>query len=202
MSIQDKLSMWELLLTEDDAEAKPTDLFEGVGDDEDELDQHILFTYCRSLSNSESFKWLISSLTKASAFHWDDCQPQTMVRSQILAALPTGTLCSNHGPLFHTACFELPKLPIILRLSEERTRRNVKRVEDAIFGALVAIGSSSSQIQVTTVHQYLDQTWSMGWPELLEVLVQAIGDPNENPYTSESPSFDWQFASKNLSYTP
>ncbi|RYP24693.1 hypothetical protein DL765_000420 [Monosporascus sp. GIB2] len=175
MSLLDKMSMWRRSLGKDHTEANVFDLFEGV--EEDENEDPDLSAYSKVIVNSVAYEWLIANLVKESSFHWDEAQPRIMVdqiRQKILARLPTGTISKKQAPCSHKVSFELPWRPLESRLEEERVQRGFITFGRAIADSVVATCSSTDQVQLTTVKQYMDQTWPSGGRGLLEALQEAI----------------------------
>jgi hypothetical protein len=180
MSLLDKMGMWGRNSNKDKTHCDISDLFEGVDDCEDEdSDQAELSVYRKAIVNSAAYEWLIASLIRESSFHWDESQPRIMVdevRHTILTQIPTGTISKRQAPCKHSASFELPWRTLEQRLEEECVNRGIATLGLAIPGSVVATCSSSDQIQISTVRQYMEQTWPSGGTGLLNVLQRVMDD--------------------------
>ncbi|KAK3386737.1 hypothetical protein B0H63DRAFT_540787 [Podospora didyma] len=178
MSLLDKMRLWSRQSSSVCPTLEDSQLYEGVEDedgDDDEIDHHELSEYSKMIIASEAYDWLIGSLLKEASFHWDEGKPRTMIdaiRKPILASLPKGTISKRRDPTTHTVLFSLYWCPIRLRLGEEYCGPNA--VPDRPISKFVVFtGSSTGQVQATTVEEYFNQTWASGGRGLLEAISGA-----------------------------
>ncbi|KAI0386973.1 hypothetical protein F5Y04DRAFT_242709 [Hypomontagnella monticulosa] len=184
MSLFDKMTMWGRHSDEDDTEVNPDDLFQGIEDDNEDAD---LSTYDRMVVNSAAYEWLISSLMRESLFHWDDSSPNVMIdqiRQKILERLPTGTISKTKTPRRYEVSFRLPWLPLKTRL-EKGTQHELITSKQSVVGSFaVAVCSSTDKLQLTTVKEYIDQTWPSSGKGLLSVVEKAVNGAQEVSFSN------------------
>ncbi|KAF7521452.1 hypothetical protein G7054_g12436 [Neopestalotiopsis clavispora] len=185
MPLNEIMSMWRESDNREVVVVDPSECFQGLSDDADdedgefgdeERDLPALSGYSKMIMNSAAYDWLISSLVKEASFHWGDAQPRTMVdeiRQEILSQLPTGRISSKHPPTKHTVSFKIPRSSL-LPLSDNLRASPNRNSAIAIADQIVAISSSAAHVQISSVSQYMEQTWSSGGSALLSVLQSFI----------------------------
>lgn len=174
MSLLDKMSMWDNKAGEIDTVAENDELFEGVGDDDDEITNEVdLSKYHGVILKSPSYEWLLSSLKKESSLQWDLRQPRIMVeniRQKILDKLPAGTI-SKHRPL--NACEVVFDLKWYDGDSGSALFSKLSTSE-ILLSELIAVTGSREESQALTIEQYLRQTWPAYGLQVLGVLQRVI----------------------------
>ncbi|OBT60198.1 hypothetical protein VE03_10408 [Pseudogymnoascus sp. 23342-1-I1] len=175
MSLLDKMSMWDNKAGEIDTVNENDELFEGVGDDDDEIVNEVgLSKYHGVILKGPSYEWLLSSLRKEFSLQWGSRQPRIMVeniRQKILDKLPAGTI-SKRRPL--SAC----EVTFNLQLDDNTDRGNGVIAKlmtlEILLSELVAVTGCQEESQALTIEQYLRQTWPTYGLKLLDVLQSAI----------------------------
>ncbi|KFY53190.1 hypothetical protein V496_07824 [Pseudogymnoascus sp. VKM F-4515 (FW-2607)] len=175
MSLLDKMSMWDNKAGEIDTVAENDELFEGVGDDDDEITNEVgLSKYHEVILKSPSYEWLLSSLRKESSLQWGSRQPRIMVeniRQKILDKLPTSTI-SKRRPL--NVCEVIFELRWDDTTDMEDRLRAKLMTSDILLSELIAVTGCREESQALTVEQYLRQTWPAYGLQLLSVLQRVI----------------------------
>jgi hypothetical protein len=111
---------------------------------------------------------MIKALSRESSFHWDKTRPRTMVdciREVIQTTLSDLSLAKQ--PVYFDARFRLPWAGIRYRMRQQPRRQ--------LLDLLVLTGCSDDQFQLTTINEYLGQTWASGWETLLAT-IQKLAD--------------------------
>jgi hypothetical protein len=187
MSILDKMSIWESKASDECLQPDTLDCFEGVDDLED-VEQTDFSVQSKAIVGTMAYEWLISSLLKASNFHWAESQPGIVVdaiRKNVLEKLPTGRISKSRNPRTYQVAFQLPWLSLESRLKVEGTTQSILG-KPAIADLLVLTCSSTDQVQATTVRQYLEQTWPSGGTALLSILQSSIDGTWGNIFSGNS----------------
>ncbi|KAH7121824.1 hypothetical protein B0J13DRAFT_158887 [Dactylonectria estremocensis] len=174
MSLGDKMDLWNRRSTDEPSKVNPSDLFEGV-DDDDEEETHgesEVLAYSKMIFSSTAYTCLIQSLLKQSTQYWDETQPRTMidVQRRVLGDLPAENISKRRDPAMYGATFWLSWRPILERLKEERDKLGT-----ASIGKIVVLTASSvDQVQAITIRGYLDQTWALDGQDLLHALQKIV----------------------------
>ncbi|KAK3385824.1 hypothetical protein B0H63DRAFT_187870 [Podospora didyma] len=182
MSLQEKMLMWQSESRANSPEIDATDHFEGVEDIDDSLSHIELSAYSNIIFKSQSYDWLVKTLIKESLFHWDNSQPNIMVhdiREEIMKALPTGRISRKESPCTYKTTFSIQWLPIKQRLEREQTSNGLTAIE-SVFSTIVLTSSSIDHIQAMTTEEYINQTWTSGGKELLQVIGDVFEDSQTN----------------------
>ncbi|KAI5460435.1 hypothetical protein BGZ63DRAFT_404903 [Mariannaea sp. PMI_226] len=183
MSLEEKMSMWGKHSAIDSAVKDGSELFEGVvDDDDDDSEMPESREYSRMIINSSAYEWFIASLIKEFLFHWDASHPRIMVdyiRQKILTQLPAGKISKKRAPCRHKATFEVPWHPSVRHFEGGTSQQGAGTPRQKLADSIVATCSSTDQVQLTTVKQYMHQTWPSGEEGFLEALQDAIDDTHE-----------------------
>ncbi|KAH7141027.1 hypothetical protein EDB81DRAFT_799325 [Dactylonectria macrodidyma] len=189
MPLLDKMSLWR---SRDDEDAKPQvevdDYFHGVKDDEDEHDQieNIgLSVYQRVISDSQAYKWFISTCKKEVTLQQGATNRCTMtnesIRGSLLEKLPTGTISKRHAPSSHEVTFVLQSRQLIaMRLARTTVKPGTWPVQS--FSNVVVLTGSVDHAQALTIKQYMSQTWPANGTQMLEALEDGITNPKNLIY--------------------
>ena len=164
MSLFEKMNLWS-----SKAEA-PNILvsdayFEGVKDDEGEcINLAKISDHCNVISTSRALSWLISSLQTRSRLQWEADQteelPINAIRRAILGALPSEKISKRRRPRDHHIAFRFPWQHFMGRAGVGR-------------GAAIAITACSGKAQMTSIKQYMNQTWPDSWGHISELIRYA-----------------------------
>lgn len=71
----DKMSLWRRKDGDCNAAIPDSDLYQGVEDDDIDVDQGDTSAYSKAIMRSTAYSWLIFNLVKESRYHWDEAQP-------------------------------------------------------------------------------------------------------------------------------
>ncbi len=182
MSILDKMKMWGSKSHHkfQDAQPQQSELFQGIEEDDDieaEEDEaqdattrSQVASYSKIILGSEAYIWLLSAFAKQSSFHWDAEQPNIMldqVRETILQRLPTGTISRSKPPRTFSVRFTLPYRPLRTRIVDEKAKRWAAVGLPSVQNLLALTCTSNDEVQVSTIEQYVKQTWPRGSVEIL-----------------------------------
>ncbi|KAH8883388.1 hypothetical protein GQ53DRAFT_847029 [Thozetella sp. PMI_491] len=175
MSVLDKMAMWDQKSLNNGSETdqlQARDLFVGVSndDDSDPITHDDLSKYSRVILDSAAYQWLLSSLAIESSFYYGVDGPNVMadeIRGKILQRLCTGCISKNSPPRMFTVMFRVPLSPLNVSLLREHARNPLSS------NTLVLTSSSGTEVQATTIRQYVEQLWPDGglafWGSFLEL---------------------------------
>lgn len=182
MSLVEKMDMWHRESSREHA-AFPEDAllkFEGVDDfDDDELiSAPELSVYSKMIFKSSAYKWLVSTLKQhASISHGGGYATVAIaeIRQTVLRQLQTGTISKKRRPRTFEASFVLLgyKKTLKARLYSDVMSGKQHNLEDIT----VLVASSETNVQLSTVGQYMRQVWQDSGISLLRGLQDLV---NEN----------------------
>lgn len=171
MTVLDRIALWRRKENEDPALDSTKDcLFEGVRDVEEEniADNAKMAKYRDFVLSSTAYQWFIESLRKHISLDWgsDDlakASTRSLIHHSIMSKIPSGIISRHRTPETHHARFRITLQPNVLYFLGSRPI--------AQFTTLTS--SAPKIVQVSTVQDYVDQTWSLGGLELAEVIQKA-----------------------------
>jgi hypothetical protein len=170
MSLKEKMSMWAGNSYRH-SPGVPTDFFIKIQDEMDEgIDEAKLSVYAQTILSSPAYRWFISSLQKEAQLDWRGCQLRIMItriRDRILRELPVGTISSKEPPHSYQMTFKLPWE----RTDSKLTAYSRGTIDSMVGDREVLTLTSSDQAQVTTVRDYIQQTWTSN--DILNVLIDS-----------------------------
>jgi hypothetical protein len=178
MSIDEKINLWRI---SDDTSCREIDSNDLIGGVEDNIDAGFS-DESRAIISSSAYAWFLESIVKASSFHWDESEPRLMfesIRGQILGKFPTGKISRNERPSTYQVSFKLPWDSIKMALIEKNATLKFS-LGDYLLNFLVFTASSRSQVQASTIGQYLSQTWAVGGHDLLEALAKSLDSQGQS----------------------
>jgi hypothetical protein len=164
MSLAEKMTFWE---RHSIAKQSPTSDHCGAEFDDDNLDDPEIAAYCEKISASSAYQWLTENLANEFSHHWNRSEQRVMtriIRKEILAQLQDGQINVNRAPSNHWVLFKIP----------QRCFPKGKVFDRVVMGSPLVIYSSEDHIQITTVQQYFDQTWTSGAARLLGVSGERV----------------------------
>ncbi|KAK4167959.1 hypothetical protein QBC43DRAFT_310533 [Cladorrhinum sp. PSN259] len=173
ISFTEKILAW--LDRPDRQSPEPVDAseqFEGVEDDLDLPSNHAeLPLYSQKIFQSKAYKFLIEDLLKESTLQWGESRLWTAdaIRHRIMAGFPPTKISKNRDPCIHDIEFQIPQQGIKQRLQTEMERRGVG-IREAMLAAVVLVSSSDDAIQVTTLEEYVKQTWGLRDMSLFDII--------------------------------
>ena len=181
MSTLEKISLWESKTEMNDPEVEKDDLFEGVGDDDEEnmTNEDQLHLYDKVLLSSAAYDWFIAALRRECSLHWCPQQPRIMIegiRQKILQKLPSGKISKRRLPPEHHVTFQLWWRPLAVGIRREQRRHQPTPQTTFSISEIVTATGSASEAQVATIEEYFNQTWpskGMGLLRVLDGLVDA-----------------------------
>lgn len=171
MTVLDRMALWSRKETEDPAQkTKKDSLFEGIrGMEEEDIARNAeMFTYRDFALSSTAYQWFIEILKKHLSLDWgsDDVVEANscrLIHHSIMSKIPLGIHPRNRTMGAHRARFRIEMHPDVF-----------ERLERGPIAKLTTLTSSAPNIvQVSTVEDYLDQTWLSGGLKLAEVVQKA-----------------------------
>lgn len=169
------MSMWDSKSGDNDTVTENDELFKGVRDDDDEINNEVdLSLYHGIILKSPSYEWLLSSLKKECILQWGSRQQRIMldnIRQNILDKLPTGTISKRHPLSACEVTFNLQWGYAMKRLNGLFAQLKTSEI---LLSELVTVTGCREESQALTVGQYLHQTWPAYGRQLLHVLQKAI----------------------------
>jgi hypothetical protein len=170
MSLSEKMNLWDSKATTDQEPIPSSDtLFHGVEDDDESINLAGLSGYSNVISGSRALAWLVTSLGQRSLLQWGSDGMGDLavnkIRQTILTSLPTGKISKRQPPRQHTVSFRLKWGHIMNQPLQERT--------DRLNTMVITVCSGNAQ--VTSVDQYMHQTWPWSGNLALDLLRRAAG---------------------------
>lgn len=170
MSISEKMNLWDSKATTDQEPIPSSDtLFHGVEDDDESINLAELSGYSNVISGSRALAWLVASLRQRSLLQWGSEGMEDFavnkIRQTILKSLPTGKISKREPPRQHTVSFRLKWSHIMNQPLQERT--------DRLNTMVITVCSGNAQ--VTSVDQYMHQTWPWNGNLVLDLLRRTAG---------------------------
>ncbi len=152
----DKISLSQKLDLRD--RQAPTDDVKDLDEGDENINLGGLSEFRSVLSTNKAVFWLANRLRNRSSLQWGSDETNDLevhrVRQTILAALPTSTISKREPPRQHQVSFRLEWGHIISRLPQDETDGR----------QAIAMTVCSGKAQVTSVKEYLQQTWPWsGW---------------------------------------
>ncbi|KAK1546216.1 hypothetical protein CPAR01_00183, partial [Colletotrichum paranaense] len=169
MLLSDKMALWISKATGTETSVNDDELFVGVTDVEATIDAPALFEYNKTVTESDSFKWLIESLRRELTLKRDfdeseGCNRREMIRRKVIESLPTGKISKNRPPTTHSVTFRVPGWALF-RSSEEYTYGREWSVPNA-----VVVTHCSGDAQASMIVDYMEQTWPSTWLTIFNLL--------------------------------
>ena len=170
MSLSEKMNLWDSKATADQESIAHSDtLFHGVEDDDETIDLAGLSGYSNVISGSRALARLVASLGQRSLLQWGSDGMGDLavnkIRETILKSLPTGKISKREPPRQHQVSFRLKWGHIMNQPLQERMGR---------LNTMV-ITVCSGNAQVTSVDQYMHQTWPWSGDLALDLLRRTAG---------------------------
>ncbi len=181
MSFSEKMKFWDSRAAADDVEDDNDD-----GDDDERSILGWLSADINVISESRALAWLAARLRSRSLLQWETDGMEDLavnkIRQTILAALPTGMISERRPPRQHKVSFRLGWGHIMNQFPQERT--------DPLQA--IAITACSGKVQVTSVKEYIYQTWPWSGNSLFDLLqrIASIKQHSLDSRGEESPSSD------------
>ena len=131
------------------------DLFEGVGEDDDDgdLDLPTVSAYRRAVIDSPSYRWLVSSLQREMSLGVDHSAGTASgrgIKEFLFHKLPIGAVSKSRGPLTHEVAFEFRWDPFV----------SLHRVSPyAVSSTITLVHDAESRYFATTFQEYLHRMW-------------------------------------------
>lgn len=188
MTVHDRMALWSRKENEDPAlDSKKDCLFEGVRDVEEEniADNAEMAKYRDFVLSSTAYQWFIESLRKQISLDWgsDDfakANTRSLIHRSIMTKIPSGIISRHRTPdTHHAARFRIKLQPNVLHFLGSRPI--------AQFTTLTS--SAPNIVQISTVQDYVDQTWSSEGLELAEVIQKACCSRTRSLHTGMSLPF-------------
>ncbi|KAL0767099.1 hypothetical protein CaCOL14_010670 [Colletotrichum acutatum] len=181
MLLSDKMALWVSKATGTETPVNDDELFVGVTDVEETIDAPELSKYNKTVTESDSFKWLIESLRRELTLKRDfdeseGCNHREMIRRKVIENLPTGKISKNRPPTTHSVTFRVPGWALLRRLEMDRYE-----FERSLYKAVVVI-YCSGDAQAAIVEDYMEQTWPSTWKTIFNLLQTVSRRPNGNVY--------------------
>ena len=176
MSLEEKVSLWVSLQSRESAPIDGDEMFQGVGDDEDDAEiatQRELTDYVNVIHRSAAYDWFLASIRKQSVLQPTPSQATTSptclafdgIREAILRQLRVRKF-SRRGPLTRRFTFQVPTT---LPLDIAQQRQLLERIPDSLVSTVCG-----GQAQVTTVREYIGQTWPIGGAEFFGIILEGV----------------------------
>jgi hypothetical protein len=171
------MDLWISKNEVDQPQVSKIDIFVNVKDDEDEIPNQVgISLYSKVITESKAYEWLISSLRKRSTLQWSlkgshNSNIMDDIHDNIMEQLPTGTISKKGTTCRHQVKFRLDWHPIC----ETFNKRGLEKAtipREALF-KLVTVTCSNNP-QVSTVENYMCQTWPSSWQDTLNLLWEVI----------------------------
>lgn len=179
MSVLDKMKMWNSNSAQKDSVVPYEDLFEGVGDhEEDEIDQSALSAYHKIILSSPAYEWFIATVAKESVLRSETDHQR--IRRHILDKLPTGIISKRRTPDMHQVMFKLEWHHSMNERLRCELSENLLPVQP--HRPSIIMTGSTQEAQGLTIKQYLAQTWPITGLQILEVLHTAVTRHTQQSY--------------------
>lgn len=185
MSLQEKIILWVRKQGADPVPVDRRDLYEGVEEDEDDgidITTHVeLQTYFQAIHGSVAYEWFITSARKLAIL--GPREPRTAeslpllasdrIRDTVLRQLRSDhqvsrRISKRRAPPVHHVTFRVPN-----GFARECNinRKLLDRISDFTV-ATICVGDA----QVTTVREYINQTWPVGGSEFASILLTGVSN--------------------------
>ncbi|CAG9986688.1 unnamed protein product [Clonostachys byssicola] len=181
MSLEDKMLLWDQKTMENTPTFQPGELFQGISE-EPIIRTSNVEAYKSLILENPAYGWLLSSLKQNSILEMEN-SAQTRIREKVLRQLPTGNMSRKSAPQIHHCRIDFQLDPAAYRHHLPGDYSNPVRDLDA-KRVLVA---SSSYVQVVTVKQYFEQTWSFNGPSFLDAFLVIANLAPGKKYSGELP---------------
>lgn len=178
MSLLDKMNMWEKNAGVDKPENDQGELFDGVGDAEEELIPPVeIPRYNKIILESSAYNWFITNLRKEYSLQRGATELRLAIdniRQTILDKLPSGKVSKQRIPPRHRCTFRLLLAPLRARLYPTYDVARSRCISLKRISEVVAVTCSFNEAQATTVREYFAHTWPSAGTFLLEILQEVL----------------------------
>ncbi|CAI6092873.1 unnamed protein product [Clonostachys chloroleuca] len=181
MSLEDKMFLWEQKTMGNTPIFNPGELFQGIPE-EPIIRTSNVAAYRSLILENPAYAWLLSSLKQNSILEMET-SAQTRIHEKVLRQLPTGKMSRHSAPQIHQCRIDFQWEPAAYRDCPPGDYNDPVRDLDA-KRVLVA---SSTYIQVATVKQYFEQTWSFNGPIFLDAFLDIMNLAPGKRYSGELP---------------
>jgi hypothetical protein len=171
MPLPDKILMWIRNAGQDYPMQLNDDLFEGVKDEDDSIDQNETSGYYNIIVNSPAYKWFLTSLEKESTLQLETPHPR--IRQQILDKLPNRNISKKRNPDIYEVIFDLQWDYLMTEKLQYVLSEDTRSLTQSYRPPIVITGSPR-EAQVLTIQQYLAQTWPLTGLQFLNALGKGI----------------------------
>ncbi|KAK1449109.1 hypothetical protein CMEL01_08424, partial [Colletotrichum melonis] len=177
MLLSDKMALWISKATGTETSVNDDELFVGVTDVEATIDAPALFEYNKTVTESDSFEWLIESLRRELTLKRDfdeseGCNRCEMIRRKVIESLPTGKISKNRPPTTHSVAFRVPGWAPFRSFEWYTFGR------DWSVTSAVVVTYCSGDAQASTIVDYMRQTWPSTWLTIFNLLQTVSRNPD------------------------
>jgi hypothetical protein len=178
MSIGEKLRLWARKEASQDFERETDNL----ADLEDEVDTKELARYQSLIMDSPAFDWLLGSVQRELRLDDTVVQAMTQIRQQILQGLPAARQISRKRAI--------PSVQVRFNIQWDPVSFIEEQGYDGdfqdVFGKIITLTGSTTDVQAATCEQYLCQTWPSTGKHMLRILQGIIGRQSTSASASDS----------------
>ncbi|KAK1498124.1 hypothetical protein CCUS01_12900 [Colletotrichum cuscutae] len=182
--LSDKMALWISKTTGKEISVNDDELFVGVTDVEETIDAPELSKYNKTITESDSFKWLTQSLRRELTLkrYFDaseGCNHREMIHRKIIENLPSGKISKNQPPTTHSVIFRVPGWALLRRLEMDRYE-----FEGYLYKAVI-VTNCSGDAQAAMIEDYMEQTWPSTWRPIFKLLQTVSCGPSGNVYAGK-----------------